>query len=78
MKRPNKLKIPRLHKSGWAYDVVFANTFDKPEGKWIYLDCPDRDLHPAEAEELNEWLTRAIIWSKQKSRKKLLPNPERE
>ena len=69
------MRIKRQHKSGLAYDMVFANTFDEPEGRWIYLDCPDHDLRLAEAEKLNEWLTRAIVWSKQSSRKKKLQEP---
>ena len=77
MIRPTKLRIRRTFaQHGFTYDVAFAETNDEVEGRWIYLDCHDRDLRLAEAEELNEWLTRAIIWSKQSSRKKKLMEPQ--
>ena len=79
MIRPKKLTVKR--KSGYdgnlqdyTYDIVCANVEDEPEGKSIYIQC-DADLRPEEAEQLNKWLTNAIIWAKQPSRKKVLPKP---
>ena len=72
MQKPKKLAIKRQHKSGWTYDVVCANVEDEPEtGKFIFIDC-DTDLRVNEAEELSIWLTNAVVWAKQPSRKKKL------